>query len=374
MPNRVVDERTRLHWWRYLGPWPLSPVAAALMMWMSAAFYEIARITASEVAPNLALLPPALIAGVPAGVAAAGVLWLFSRWSHGGTPPAWRYWLAILTTAVVFVGIRFALGILPTEGFGSNESAIFAGFVRSTLVLVFIQAVTGVTGHRLAAQVDKTNAALELVREQQELMVEADEQRRAQVSRLLHDRVQAGLIAACLELQDCAERAEPGLRQEISDVVHRLEEVRGLDVRRAARTLSPDLADTDLHSAIDDLAAQYSPSMRVDVKVAPPVVAYATRPPRQLLLGAYRIIEQSLLNAAIHGRARNCVVDVALRDGDLVVTVDDDGRGFTNVAPSGGLGTALVTTWVRILDGEWARTVSPLGGVRVKAELPYASS
>lgn len=371
MQDSVVQSPSSLRWWQYVGPWPLVPVAVGMTLWLSSTIYEIARTTASVAAVSVALYPPIITKALPASVIAGLVLWLFTRRSRTRVPSTGWYWLSLTVTVVVFIGVRFAMGLLPTEGFGGTDLVLFSAFVRTMLTVLFIQTVTGVTGYRLGVQVERTNDALRRVREQQELMLEADEERRAQVSMLLHDRVQAGLIAACLELQDCAERAEPQLRLEIADVVHRLEELRGLDVRRAARALSPDLGDTDLHSAIEDLAAQYSPSMHVTVTVAPRILAHATRPPKQLLLGAYRIIEQSLLNAAVHGRARTCVVEVSVDDDGMLVTIDDDGHGLTNAATQGGLGTALVTTWVRILDGAWVREALPAGGVRVRATLPF---
>lgn len=372
-PAAVSDERS-LRWWQYVGPWPLAPIAVVVMMWLTAGIFEIARLTASASSLHISQYPPIFLKGFPAAAGAWFVLWLFARAQPMARHRSTIYWLAIAATAGTFVGIRWVMGLLPYEGFDSEALKVIAALARTTVMVVFIEMVTGITGYRLGVQVHKTNTALQLVRQQQEQMLEADERMRAQVSTLLHDRVQAGIIAACLELQDAAGRADPSVRREITDVVHRLEDLRGLDVRRAARALSPNLDDTDLHSAIDDLAAQYLPSMRVEIAIAPEVLAHATRPAEQVLLGTYRIVEQSLLNAAIHGRARNCSVAVS-REGDrLVVSVDDDGQGMSATPTSGGLGTALVTTWVRILDGAWVREASPMGGVRVQATLPYAAT
>ena len=360
----------RLRWWQVVGPWPLSPIPTAIIMWLSAATFAIARMTAQDQTLTLRDYPPVLVESLPGALAAFIVIWLFSRMRPPvHTRPA-LYWLALALTVITFVGVRYAMGLLPSEGFGSSALVIISALARTAVAVMFIQIVTGVTGYRLAAQVARTDAALQLVRDQQEQMVAADERVRAQVSTLLHDRVQAGLIAACLELGDVADRADASTRGEIADVVHRLEELRGLDVRRAARTLSPDLADTDLQSVLDDLGAQYAPSMRVTTLVAPEIVAHLTRPPANALLGCYRIVEQALLNAAVHGRARQCRVEVQRSGAELVVTIDDDGEGLPQVAPAPGLGTALTTTWVRILDGSWTRAASPMGGVRVRATLP----
>ena len=361
-----------LRWWRYLGPWPLSPIPTAVIMWLSAATFAIARMTAQAQTLTLRDYPPVLVESLPGALAAFIVMWLFSRVRPPVHTRPVLYWLALALTIVTFVAVRYAMGLLPSEGFGSSVLVIVSALARTTVAVMFIQIVTGVTGYRLAAQVARTNEALLAVREQQEQMLAADERVRAQVSTLLHDRVQAGLIAACLELGDVADRADASTRGEIADVVHRLEELRGLDVRRAARTLSPDLADTDLQSVLDDLGAQYAPSMRVTTRVAPEIIAHSTRPPANALLGCYRIVEQALLNAAVHGRARECRVDISRGDTCMSITVDDDGVGMP-LQPATGIGSALTTTWVRILGGAWTRSTSSLGGVRLSAQLDVHS-
>lgn len=363
-----------LRWWRYLGPWPLSPLAVAIVLWMSTAAYEIARLSASSQSLSLLTYGPVLVKAIPGALAAGGVLWLFKRLNPPVSKRPAMYWLAITSTVAALVAVRYAMGLLPSEAFQTPGGVVGTALARTLFTVVVIQSVIGATSRRLAIQADRTRVALLQARDQQEQMVEADERVRAQVSSLLHDRVQAGLIASCLELLDTADRADPRIREEITDIVHRLEELRDLDVRRAARALSPDLADTDLLISLDTLGFQYAPAMLVTNQVAADIVAQATTPDANVLLGCYRIVEQALLNAAVHGRARHCHVDVSMSDGQVVVTVDDDGSGLP--APQGppGLGSALTTTWVRILGGQWSREASSMGGVRVRAVLPSGDS
>lgn len=366
----LVGKDPALRWWQYLGPWPLSPLAVAIVLWMSTVAYEIARLSASSESLSLLTYGPVLVKSIPAALAAGGVLWLFRRLNPPVSERPAMYWLAILSTVAVLVAVRYAMGLLPSEAFQTPGGVVGTALARSLFTVVVIQSVIGATSRRLAVQADRTRVALLQARDHQEQMVEADERVRAQVSSLLHDRVQAGLIASCLELLDTADRADQGIRDEITEIVHRLEELRDLDVRRAARALSPDLSDTDLQVSLDTLGLQYAPSMLVTNDVGAGIVAQATRPDANVLLGCYRIVEQALLNAAVHGRARHCHVDVSMAGGELVVTVDDDGSGLAVPFGPAGLGTALTTTWVRILDGQWSREPSPMGGVRVRAVLP----
>lgn len=370
MPSRDLPGTIpRLRWWQYLGPWPLQPVVVTLFLWMSAAAYGVARLSATAVPLTVDMYPPVVIKALPAAAAAGVVLWLFRRLAPSMVRHPVVYWLAIGSAVVIFVLVRIAMGLLPTEGFETMRLAIVGGLSRTLFTVIVIQTIIGVTNYRLSTQMGLTTEALQRVRDQQEQMVEADERVRTQVSSLLHDRVQAGLIAACLELLDTADRADPQVRQEIAAIVHRLEQLRELDVRSAARTLSPDLADTDLQAALDTLGLQYSPAMLVTSHVDAELVAQASRPSPTLLLGCYRIIEQALLNAAVHGRARNCHVAVARIGEEVTVTVDDDGIGLSSDPVTTGLGSALTTTWTRILGGTWSRTSSTMGGVRLRAVL-----
>ena len=203
---------------------------------------------------------------------------------------------------------------------------------------------------------------------QQEQILKADEDARRQVADLLHDRVQAGLIAACLELQALPED-EKQKDATIVTIVQRLENLRGIDVKRAARALSPSLQDVDLHASLRELAAQYEPRMETSVDVSSAVEERVTEP--EVRLGLYRLTEQALMNAAVHGHAQH--VDVSIRvtdDSTIVWEVRDDGRGLKDGQTTQGLGSALMTTWMRRLGGQWSLSARDDGGAVCRASIP----
>jgi signal transduction histidine kinase len=169
-------------------------------------------------------------------------------------------------------------------------------------------------------------------------------------------------------LTDAANSADDATRSTIDATVQRLENLRALDVRSAARALSPDLANTDLQSALEELAYQYAPAMLVTVEIDPIVAARTSDPRNQVLLGCFRIVEQAVLNAAVHGRARNCLVRVDSVSNGLSISIQDDGVGIGAIqAP--GLGSALTTTWTTMLGGSWSRVGLPSGGTLMTASL-----
>ena len=337
-------------------------------MWAFAAGISAGRLSAS--AEGLQPGSVALVfvrAALPA--AALGcTLWLLRRYVPQATARLPFYLLAVFTAALVFVLVRLAMGDLSPFPNLSLGAALLVAMMRNLPILLLIQAIIGLAGRRLRLEVERTQDALALSRQHQRQLLDADERVRGQVSALLHDRVQAGLIAACLELSDAAGRTDDGTRATINAAVQRLEDLRALDVRGAARALSPDLANTDLQSALDELAHQYAPGMLVTIEIDARLASKISQPQDQVLLGCFRIIEQAVLNAAVHGRARNCLVRVDPLDDVLVISVQDDGIGITS-AGLPGLGSALTTTWTTMLGGSWSRENVPNGGTIVRAQL-----
>jgi signal transduction histidine kinase len=86
---------------------------------------------------------------------------------------------------------------------------------------------------------------------------------------------------------------------------------------------------------------------------------------------AYFVASEALANAAKHARASLVTLEVARKNGTLILTVADDGVG--GALPSGGSGLAGIDDRVAALGGS-LRVVSPAGrGTVVTAELPCGS-
>jgi signal transduction histidine kinase len=95
--------------------------------------------------------------------------------------------------------------------------------------------------------------------------------------------------------------------------------------------------------------------------------------PAPVDLAAYRIVQESLTNAARHSEAGRVTIRLAYGDGELTLAVEDDGRGTAaRPAPAGGgSGIAGMTERARALGGELTAGPRPEGGFAVRARLPY---
>ena len=86
----------------------------------------------------------------------------------------------------------------------------------------------------------------------------------------------------------------------------------------------------------------------------------------------YRIVQEGLTNCARHAQAKNIKVKLQDSDGQLAVTVEDDGVGFDQHAGvTYGLGLLGITERVRELCGKIAIQSNPGKGTRIDVVLPH---
>lgn len=306
----------------------------------------------------------ALIAAICGLVLQGGVLWQ-RRFGVRVT----SYVVFVVLAATTMIALRIIIGDVNSAVLNDVPTVLWA-ILRLAVAMFLILIITGRADAILASQVRQTQRALDLARAQQDILLRGDEFTRRQISGALHDRVQARLIAACLELQMLDVNKADESQRTVNATIAQLEEIRSVDVRRVARALSPRLNEVDLESALDELALQYEPGMKSTVAVDSVIENKETRPPSNVLLGAYRIIEQALLNSAGHGAASLCEIGVTVEHGVLMLTVKDDGRGFSGAPSSTGFGSTLMTAWAQSLGGSWSWKSGKSTGVVLEASLP----
>jgi signal transduction histidine kinase len=83
----------------------------------------------------------------------------------------------------------------------------------------------------------------------------------------------------------------------------------------------------------------------------------------------YRIVQESLTNAAKHARADRVEVVVVQREGDVEIAIRDDGRGFDVAAPTEGFGLTGIRERISLAGGR-LEIVSSDSGTAVLASLP----
>ena len=350
---------------RAVGPWQFQPLVLAVIMFALSATYVAGTNTAVNIFRSTAIFMivlPAIAAGATVFVVLTlGKLWQLRHGIH------WTSYLVVLMLASIPTELIRIFINHTTENAAADNVTLVGGVFRIFLGLCLAMAVVGSVTNRLQRQISLTEDALELAQRQQIQIITADEEARRQTSALLHDRVQAGLLSSCLELQQFKGSLPSSSVEQLQPIIDRLEALRTLDVRSAARALSPNLVDVDLQTAIEELAMQYETHLVVSVKVAPEIDRDRAQLGQMLLLGVYRIVEQALLNAAVHAHATEVDVVVVRNYNKCLLTVTDNGIGIQGV-PSSGTGATLIDTWTRSLNGAWHWESNPAGtGTRLVA-------
>jgi signal transduction histidine kinase len=92
-----------------------------------------------------------------------------------------------------------------------------------------------------------------------------------------------------------------------------------------------------------------------------------------------RIVQESLVNVRKHSGAHHVLVRLAQRAGNLQLTVEDDGKGFSFAGrlsnaelETTGKGPAVIRERVRLLAGELAIESTPGHGARLEVRIPPA--
>ncbi len=345
----MIEPVQQRRWWWVLGPWPIRPVLLTIVYGMFflayiAGFYREQGLVEGEVLAS-GLIPGLVLAAIVLVLALAGRKWQDARGVH------WPSYLVLLIILSLVGPAARAIGFLPSE-LPSSPPLIAGASARSFIVVFIICTVIGTVVNRLERQIAATQEALDVAREQQVQILTADEEARRQASLVLHDRVQAGLIATCLELRELSRRLPDPEQAQMQPLIDRLESLRSIDVRRAARALSPNLVDVDFRTAVEELAIQYETVFRVDLEIDPALDRASDGRDPQMLLAAYRIIDQSLLNAAAHAQATAVAIAVVQTPAGCVVRIADDGVG-PPLDPARGLGSTIMTAWTRASNGSW---------------------
>jgi len=158
-------------------------------------------------------------------------------------------------------------------------------------------------------------------------MVEQHEEERRRLSRELHDESAQVFAAVKLQLGLLRESATP---QQVPALDMAVDLVgSGIrSIREVARDLRPSLLDDlGLRPALQALAHDFEAKTGIETTLAAPGNLPALSPESELAL--FRTMQEGLSNVARHSGASAVTVTLARRDGELLLSVKDDGHGLT---------------------------------------------
>ena len=221
----------------------------------------------------------------------------------------------------------------------------------------------------LAAQAGLVLANSKLIedlRASRQRLVAAQDEERRRLERNLHDGAQQQLVALAIRLKlarttaskDLVE-ADRMLEQLEGDVTDALENLREL----ARGVYPPLLADQGLTAAIDAQSRRSAVPVRVEADGI-------DRYPQEIETAVYFCTLEALQNAAKYADAGQITVRLVQDDGELVLSVRDDGRGFDPAVTPLGAGLQNMADRLAALGGRLIVRSRAGGGTTIEGRIP----
>lgn len=214
----------------------------------------------------------------------------------------------------------------------------------------------------LGSQVDITEQkrAEQALRTVAHKLIAVREEERRRVATDLHDSLAQGLVA--LKLAMHASNYTSAMEQ-CDRLIH--------EVREICHGLYPAaLEKLGLASGLTQLSEAYEPSVSVTVQYAQELAD--TRFDKDLEIALYRVAQEAINNAIRHGKAEQIELELTVIDGQVGLSVCDDGSGFDVEGPNHpGLGLMTMKDRVAAIGGTLNVTSQP-GKTVVRATVPLS--
>jgi PAS domain S-box-containing protein len=208
-------------------------------------------------------------------------------------------------------------------------------------------------------------------------VVQVQEAERGRVALELHDHI-TQLICAGLVRSQALANSLPARDARSKREAIKLREMLGQTaeaVERLSRNLRPSvLTELGLVAVLRDTSTKFAERTGVCVKlVCAPLPA---RLPADIELALYRILQEALINAEQHARARHVTVCLKRQGGFIYLAIDDDGIGFDPERHSakrkgkGGLGLLSMRERATYVGGDLKIKSVRRAGTEIEVRIP----
>jgi two-component system, NarL family, sensor histidine kinase NreB len=231
----------------------------------------------------------------------------------------------------------------------------------------------------LAREVETRTLAEARVKSLLERLVTVQEEERRRIARNLHDHLGQQLTA--LRLSIGALKDGPVKRAELR---HRLEAIDKIasqvdrDVDFLAWDLRPPTLDeVGLNAALENIVREWSATQGVNAEFH--ASQEAVRVAAEIESHLYRIVQEALNNVSKHAAATHVSVLLEHKDNDVILIVEDDGRGFDAEAVASshdqrGMGLTGMQERMALVGGEIEIESTPGKGTTIFARVPISAA
>ena len=267
-----------------------------------------------------------------------------------------------------------ALRRLPPEelrriwfGFAFNSSLLFG------LVLVFVLLLVGA----VLAEYESRNKLIEAHRRLQEYAVQAEDratlQERNRIAREIHDSVGHYLTAQSIQLENTA----LFLAEDRVKAATHLEKARELgkealaNIRASVATLRKSPVRQSLQASIEQLIADFRSNTNIEIFER---VNLPSSLPSEINVSLFRIAQEALTNVTKHSFATKVFLSIESTEKQIVLSVRDNGCGFTPSQNTTGFGLQGMQERATALGGKLEIISDRDGGCKISVKIPLTST
>ena len=203
-------------------------------------------------------------------------------------------------------------------------------------------------------------------------LIEAQERERLRISRELHDDIGQRLALLAINLQQLL-GGPFATREHIAELQKRAAEI-ATDVQSLSHELhSSQLQYLGIAEATKGFCREFETQQKVEIDLRtedpPPAL------PPDISLSFFRVLQESLHNAAKHSGVRRFEVRLWGTSSEIHLTVSDSGVGFDIDAAKRGPGLGLISMEERLkmLNGTFSIESRPQHGTTIHARAPFSS-
>ena len=248
-----------------------------------------------------------------------------------------------------------------------EELIRYAIIFGSLLLLISASIIIYVIRQKLFAE-----RAEQMIREQeqaktQELLmiktqIEAQEKEKQRIAQHLHDGV-AGTLAGIKHTLSAQSGKDSAVLSQIDTAYH---EIRTLSHHLANPQVFGDNLIYMIQKYLDEIQSLHS----IEVDFQSPSLDKVNAINHNILVEFHRIIQESVTNILKHAEATFIEVILTIREDEINLMIEDDGKGFDTEKTSYGLGINSIESRVRVLNGNMHIDSRPGRGTAIDITVP----
>ncbi len=276
--------------------------------------------------------------------------------------------IIVLTALQALTGLVKGVGVFAGDIDGANLQSIWCFLVILTIVGVAL-AINVEERIRREAELEISQQHLKRLMQRRE-QIREDERRH--VAREVHDELGQILTAIKMEAS-LLKRNSPTDTAWHDDITHLIEMIGTAlkVVRNITQNLRPSVLELGMVPAMHWLVDQFSATSQIECGLS--ITGNADGITEPYVITLFRVVQESLTNIARHANADKVAVTLAISNGEISLSIVDNGRGFDSEAEikaAKGIGLSGMKERIESLGGNFAIVSATGQGCAIHCQLP----